>query len=75
MCSLLGKESLPAGRSMQQNRNMELLGEHKNIGMHAHMRTHFHREDAMTNIFAFPFRRREKQGTRKLQTAKREIKL
>lgn len=50
MCSLLGKESLPAGRSMQQNRNMELLGEHRNIGMRAHMRTHFHREDAMTNI-------------------------
>lgn len=50
MCSLLGKESLPAGRSMQQNRNKELLGEHRNIGMHAHMRTHFHREDTMTNI-------------------------
>lgn len=49
MCSLLGKESLPAERSMQQNRNMELLGEHRNLGMRAHMRTRFHREGTMVN--------------------------
>lgn len=49
MCSLLGKESLPAERSPQQNRNMELLGEHRNFGMHTHMRTRLHGEYTRVN--------------------------
>lgn len=49
MCSLLGKEPLPAVGSPQQNRNMELLGEHRNIGMHTHMRTRFRRDYTRVN--------------------------
>lgn len=39
MCSLLGKESLPAERSPQQTRNTELLGEHKPWYVHTHAHT------------------------------------
>lgn len=65
MRSLLGKESLPAEGSPQQNRDTELPGEHRNTGVSTHMRTRFHPDYTGVNTCPSTSEKREARQKKK----------